>query len=105
MAWTYLLIAAAFEIGFALSMKAADGFTRFWPSVITAVCVVGGIVFLTLALKHLPVSVGYPIWTGIGALGTVVFGLLLFGESISLLKAASALAIIGGIIGLRATAA
>lgn len=101
MAWLYLGIAAAFEITFALSMKYAEGFTRPVPTVITIVAVIGGITFLTLAMKTLPVSVAYPIWTAIGALGTVALGAALLGESLTLLKVASVAAIAIGVAGLK----
>jgi quaternary ammonium compound-resistance protein SugE len=65
MAWAYLAAAAVFEIRFALSMKYADGFTRVLPTLVTALAVIGGIGFLTLAMKTLPVSVAYPIWTAV----------------------------------------
>lgn len=105
MAWLYLALAAVFEVMFALSMKASVGFTRFWPSVATVVGVAGGIGFLTLAMKTLPVSVAYPIWVGAGALGTVLLGVLLFGEAMSALKLASTLAILAGVVGLRLASA
>jgi quaternary ammonium compound-resistance protein SugE len=103
MAWAYLAVAAAFEIIFALSMKYADGFTRLLPTLVTAVATVGGIGFLTLAMKTLPVSVAYPIWTAVGTLGTVLLGFVLFDERLTLAKAVSALAIVGGVAGLRAS--
>jgi quaternary ammonium compound-resistance protein SugE len=96
MAWTYLAAAAAFEIIFALSMKYADGFTRLLPTLVTAIAAVGGIGFLTLAMKTLPVSVAYPIWTAAGTLGTV-----LLDEQLTLAKVVSALAIVGGVAGLK----
>lgn len=102
-AWTYLLIAALFEIAFAIGMKLSDGFSRPLPTALTAVAVVGGIVFLTLALKELPVSVAYPIWTALGALGTVAIGAAFLGEGFSLAKGLSVLAIVAGVMGLRAT--
>lgn len=105
MAWLYLLVAAAFEIVFASSMKASDGFTRLWPSVTTAVAVVGGIGFLTLALKTLPVSVAYPVWTGIGTLGTVLLGMVLFGEGMTVTKAVGLIAIVGGVVALHSETA
>lgn len=101
MAWIYLLIAAVFEVTFASSMKASEGFTKLWPSVLTTVAVAGGMFFLTLALKELPVSIGYPVWVGLGAVGTVVLGLVLFGEPLSVLKVASVAAIVAGVIGLK----
>src|SRR5512134_3253794 len=100
-AWLYLAIAAVFEVGFALSMKASNGFTALWPSIATLVGIVGGMYFLALALKTLPVSIGYPMWVGAGALGTVLFGFALFGESLTLLKLASVAAIVLGVIGLK----
>lgn len=103
MAWFYLALAAVFEVIFAMSMKYADGFTRPWPTAIMAVTLVLGMFFLVLALKTLPVSVAYPIWTAVGTLGTVVFGFLLLGEPLTTLKVVSALAIVGGVVGLRAS--
>lgn len=104
LAWLYLAIAAVFEVGFALSMKASNGFTVLWPSIVTLVGLIGGMYFLALALKTLPVSIGYPMWVGAGALGTVVFGFVLFGESLTLLKLASVAAIVLGVIGLKLAA-
>jgi quaternary ammonium compound-resistance protein SugE len=105
MAWAYLAAAAAFEIMFALSMKYAEGFTRVVPTVVTVLGVIGGIGFLTLALKTLPVSVAYPIWTAVGTLGTVILGFVLLDESMTLTKLLSALAIAGGVAGLKMTSA
>ena len=105
MAWAYLAAAAAFEIVFALGMKYADGFTRPWPTAVVAVGAVGGIVPLTLAMKTLPVSVAYPIWTAVGTLGTVILGFLLLGEGLTALKIASALAIVAGVAGLKLASA
>lgn len=104
MAWVYLALAAVFEVLFAMSMKASDGFTRPLATGITALGVVGGMVFLALALKSLPVSVAYPIWTAVGTLGTVLFGYLLLGESLTPLKLVSAAAIVLGVVGLKASA-
>ena len=94
MAWAYLAIAAAFEVAFAMSMKYADGFTRMVPTLVTVASVIGGIGFLTLAMKTLPVSVAYPVWTAIGTLGTVVLGFVLLNEALTLPKLVSALAIL-----------
>ena len=94
-----------FEIVFALSMKSAEGFTRLVPTVVTVIGVIGGMGFLGLAMKTLPVSVAYPIWTAVGTLGTVILGFILFGESLTPTKVVSALAIIGGVAGLKMTAA
>jgi quaternary ammonium compound-resistance protein SugE len=101
MAWIYLAAAAAFEVTFALGMKYSQGFSKLTPSIVTAVAVVGGIGFLTLALKELPVSIAYPIWTAVGTLGTVVLGFALLGEALTVAKVLSALAIVGGVAGLK----
>lgn len=99
--WVYLAAAAVFEIIFALGMKYADGFTRPIPTIVTIVGAVAGIAFLTLALKTLPVSVAYPIWTAVGTLGTVILGYLLLNEPMTVVKMASAAAIIAGVAGLK----
>lgn len=104
MAWLFLAVAAAFEVVFAMSMKLSNGFTNPLATAVTVVGVIGGIGFLTMAMKTLPVSLAYPIWTGVGTLGTVVLGVLMFGEEMSLAKAISVLAILGGVAGLRAVA-
>lgn len=105
MAWVYLAAAALFEIVFAMGMKYADGFSRLVPTLVTVAGAAGGIAFLTLALKTLPVSVAYPIWTAVGTLGTVLLGFILLGESLTAIKLASAVAILAGVVGLKLTAA
>lgn len=104
MAWVYLAAAAAFEVAFALGMKYSQGFTKLTPSVLTAIAIVGGLGFLSLALKELPVSVAYPVWTAVGTLGTVVFGFALLGEALTVAKVVSAMAIVGGVAGLKIAA-
>ncbi|WMN18408.1 multidrug efflux SMR transporter [Pseudomonas piscis] len=101
MAWGLLLLAAAFEVAFAMGMKYAEGFTRLWPSLLTLVAALGGVYFLTLALRELPVSVAYPIWTAIGSLGTVLLGFALLGESLTPLKLVSVGLILAGVVGLK----
>lgn len=101
MAWAMLMMAAVFEVMFAVSMKYAEGFTRPLPTVVTVLAVIGGIFFLTLAMRQLPVSIAYPIWTAIGTLGTVMFGFLLLGEALTLTKLVSVALIIAGVAGLR----
>ena len=101
MAWFYLALAVVFEIIFALGASASQGFTKLKESLITVVGGVGGIYFISLALETLDVGVGYPIWTGIGAVGTVVFGALIFKEKITPAKVVCFLAIIGGVVGLK----
>ncbi|MGF6111540.1 multidrug efflux SMR transporter [Pseudomonas sp. ADAK2] len=101
MSWLFLLIAAAFEVTFAMSMKYSEGFTRLWPSLITVVAAIAGIYFLTLSMRELPVSIAYPIWTAIGSLGTVFLGFALLGESLTALKLVSVGLIVAGVIGLK----
>ena len=100
-AWALLLLAAALEIVFALATGATDGFTVLWPSVIAIVAVSGSIYFLTKALKTLDVGVGYTVWTGIGSVGTVLLGVVVFGQSLSLAAVGCFVLIIGGVIGLQ----
>uniref|UniRef100_UPI001F25B598 DMT family transporter n=1 Tax=Nonomuraea pusilla TaxID=46177 RepID=UPI001F25B598 len=101
MAWIHLLVAAVFEVVFALATNASDGFTRLGPSLLTVAAAAGGIFFLSLALKTLDVGVGYTVWTGIGSVGTVVFGTLVFDEPLGPMKIAAFVLIIGGVIGLK----
>ena len=100
-AWALLLLAAGLEIVFALATGASDGFTVLWPSLLAIVAVVGSIYFLTQALKTLDVGVGYTVWTGIGSVGTVIMGFVIFGEALSLAEIACFVLIIGGVIGLQ----
>ncbi|MFI7611639.1 multidrug efflux SMR transporter [Nonomuraea terrae] len=104
MEWIYLAIAIVFEIGFALGTNATKGFTRLWPSVFTLLSAAGGIFTLSLALKTLDVGVGYTIWTGIGSIGTVILGALIYKEKITPVKLVSFAAIIGGVVLLRVAA-
>ncbi|WP_043635441.1 DMT family transporter [Nonomuraea candida] len=104
MAWIYLSIAIVFEIGFALGTNATKGFTRLWPSVFTLLSAAGGIFTLSLALKTLDVGVGYTIWTGVGSIGTVILGALIYKEKITPAKVVSFAAIIGGVALLKIAA-
>ncbi|MGI5487916.1 DMT family transporter [Microtetraspora malaysiensis] len=103
MTWVYLGVAILFEIAFALGTNATKGFTRLVPSVLTLLAAAGGIYMLSLALRQLDVSVGYTIWTGIGGVGTVVLGAILFKERITAARLISFACIIGGAILLRLT--
>lgn len=101
MAWVLLFLAGLLEIGWAVGLKFTDGFSRPLPSVATAVCMVASVALLGLALRWLPLGTAYAVWTGVGTLGTVVVGMLLFGESTALPRLAC-LALIGaGIVGLK----
>ncbi|MGB5287975.1 MAG: quaternary ammonium compound efflux SMR transporter SugE [Ignavibacteriaceae bacterium] len=101
MAWIYLLIAGLFEIGWAIGLKYTNGFTKLWPSVITIATMVLSFYFLSSAVKIIPIGTGYAIWTGIGAVGTAILGIILFGESKELIRIFFILLIVIGIIGLK----
>ena len=101
MHWLYLGIAAVFEVVFALSANAAKGFTHRWYSIQTFAAAAVAIYFLSLSLEVLDVGVGYAIWTAVGAVGTVIFGVILFNEKLNAGKLASILSIVIGVIGLR----
>ncbi|MBK6346460.1 MAG: quaternary ammonium compound efflux SMR transporter SugE [Bacteroidales bacterium] len=101
MAWIILIVAGLFETVWAVSMKYSDGFSRLWPSVITAVAMVISLYLLAIALRSLPLGTAYTVWTGIGALGTVIYGIAVFGESKDLLKMVFVMMILGGIVGLK----
>lgn len=83
LAWIYLLIAAVFEITFALSVKASEGFTKLGPTALMTVAVVGAIYFLGLAVKTLPIGLGYAVWTGLGTLGALAFGVVMLGDKLT----------------------
>ena len=103
MAWLLLVIAGLLEVGWAIGLKYTDGFTRVWPSVGTAVAMVASVVLLGLAMRGLPVGTAYAVWTGIGAVGTVVLGILLFGEPATAGRLVCVLLIVAGILGLKLT--
>ena len=101
MAWTYLTIAGLLEIGWAIGLKYTHGFSRLIPSLWTVASMVVSLVFLSLALKTLPVGTAYAVWTGIGATGTAILGILLFGEPATALRLACIGLIVAGIVGLK----
>jgi len=105
MAWTYLLVASCFEIVFALSLKSAEGFTRLGPSMLTVGAGAASFLILSQALKTLPVGTCYAIWTRIGAVGTVLIGMILFHEPRDMARLVCIGLIISGLIGLRLTSA
>jgi len=81
MHWVYLTIAGVLEVCWAVGLKYTDGFSRLWPTVLTLTGVVLSMFFLALAVRTIPIGTGYAIWTGIGAVGTAILGIVLFGES------------------------
>lgn len=103
MAWTHLLIAGFLEIFWAISLKYTDGFSRLWPSMLTIAGMIASFYFLALALKTIPVGTGYAIWTGIGAAGTAILGIILFSEPASWPRLLCIGVIVTGIIGLKLT--
>ena len=105
MAWTFLLIAGLLEIVWAVAMKYSHGFTRLWPSVITFVTACLSFYFLARAVATLPIGTAYAVWTGIGAVGTAILGIVLFREPATLLRACCILLIVGGMLGLKLSAA
>ncbi len=101
MAWISLVIAGLFEVVWAVALKYSEGFSRFWPSVITVIGMVLSFIFLAKALKFLPLGTAYAIWTGIGAVGTVLVGIFWLGESRDFLRILCIILILSGIIGLK----
>ena len=101
MPWVILLIAGFCEIFWALGLKASEGFARFWPTVFTLIMLTLSIYLLSVALRNIPLSTAYVVWTGIGATGTAIAGILYYNEPVSLAKIACLILIIGGVAGLR----
>ncbi len=104
MAWAFLFIAGVLEIAWAIGMKFTEGFTRLVPSVFTILGMLLSFGLLSQALRQIPVGTGYAVWTGIGAVGTAIAGMIWLGESRELVRVFFLLLIVTGIIGLKATA-
>jgi quaternary ammonium compound-resistance protein SugE len=103
MEWVYLLIAGVLEIGWAVGLKYTDGFTRIWPTAATIVGMIASVFFLALAVQKIPLGTGYSIWTGVGAVGTAILGIILFAESASGPRLVFIAIILLGIVGLKMT--
>ncbi len=103
MAWIMLSLAGLAEVVWAVGMKYSEGFTRVWPSVITVIFMVISVVLLALAMRTLPLGTAYAIWTGIGAIGAFVVGILWFNEPATAVRIGCALLILTGLIGLKLT--
>lgn len=101
MAWVYLAVAGLFEIGWAIGLKYSDGFSRPVPSVLTVIAMAMSVWLLSIAMKTIPVGTAYAIWTGIGAVGVAVLGMVLFGESREVARLVCLFLIIVGILGLK----
>ncbi|WP_346796161.1 quaternary ammonium compound efflux SMR transporter SugE [Halomonas sp. Bachu 37] len=100
-AWIILVIAGLLEVGWALGLKASAGFTRPLPSLLTVIAMMASFFLLAQAMKSLPVGTAYAIWVGIGAIGTALFGILLYGDSANPLRLASLVLIFAGLVGLK----
>jgi len=105
MPWVLLVIAGLFEVAWAIGLKYTEGFSRFWPSAGTLAAMGLSVVLLGIAMRSLPVGTAYAVWTGIGAVGTVILGIVLFGEPATAARLVCVGLIVAGILGLKLTAA
>ncbi len=103
MAWLILILAGIFETGWAIGLKYTHGFTRLWPSIWTVIAMIVSLWLLGIAMKSLPVGTAYSIWVGVGAVGTVILGIVLLGEPANVGRLMSIAFIIAGIISLKLT--
>lgn len=101
MNWFILIIAGLFEIAWAIGLKYTEGFTRLWPTVGTVLAMGISVGLLGIAMKSLPVGTAYAVWVGVGAVGTAILGIVLFGESANAGRLVSLALILAGIIGLK----
>jgi quaternary ammonium compound-resistance protein SugE len=97
-AWVVLIVAGLFEIVWAFAMKQSEGFSRVWPSVITLAAMVTSFGFLSWSMRFLPLGTAYTVWTGIGAVGAFVVGVVVLGEAASALRILAAVLIVGGLV-------
>ena len=102
-AWTLLIAAGLMEVTWLIAMKYSEGFTRLWPTLIVFAVGLVSFYLLSLCLKHIPVGTAYVVWTGIGAVGGAVAGMILFGEPRHVLRLASMALVLAGIVGLKLT--
>lgn len=105
MSWIILVIAGMLEIVWAVGLKYTNGFSRLWPTVGTVLAMIASVWLLAVAMKSLPVGTAYAIWVGIGAVGTAIAGIILFGESANIGRILSLILIIAGIVGLKLSTA
>jgi len=105
MPWAILFVAGLMEIGWAIGLKYTEGFTRPLPSVLTLVCMAASVILLGIAVRTLPIGTAYAVWTGIGAVGTAILGIILFGDPASGLRLACIGLIVAGIVGLKLVSA
>ena len=105
MNWTILVVAGLFEVGWAIGLKYTEGFTRLWPTVWTVLAMIISLGLLGVAMKTLPVGTAYSVWVGVGAIGTVILGIVLLGEPVSAARMISVALILAGIVGLKLSTA
>lgn len=105
MSWTILFLAGLLEVVWAIGLKFTDGFTRLTPSIVTLIAMAGSFYLLSLSIRTLPLGTAYAVWVGIGAVGAAIGGIVIFHESISVLKVVSLLLVVAGIIGLKISSA
>jgi quaternary ammonium compound-resistance protein SugE len=101
MAWAMLFVAGLMGVGWAIGLKYTEGFSRLLPSILTLACMAGSIILLGVAVKTLPIGTAYAVWTGIGAVGTAILGIILFGDPATALRLACIGLIVAGIAGLK----
>lgn len=104
MSWIVLVVAGLFEVGWAIGLKYTEGFTRLWPSIGTLAAMAVSLGLLGIAMKSLPVGTAYAVWVGVGAVGTVILGIVLFDEPMNALRVGSVVLIVAGLIGLKLAA-
>ena len=104
MAWIYLIVAGLLEVGWAIGLKYTAGFTRLWPSMATLAAMVVSFALLAQAIKTIPLGTGYAVWTGIGAAGTAIFGMMFLNEPRDVARVLCLVLIVAGVIGLKVTA-
>jgi len=104
MAWIYLIVAGLLEVGWAVGLKYTAGFTRLWPSMATLAAMVVSFALLAQAIKTIPLGTGYAVWTGIGAAGTAIFGMMVLNEPRDVARVLCLVLIVAGVIGLKVTA-
>jgi quaternary ammonium compound-resistance protein SugE len=101
MSWAYLVLAGLFEIGFASTLKLTEGFTKLWPTLAFLACLLLGFIFLEKSLKDIPMGTAYAVWTGIGAAGTAIIGILVYKEPATALRLFFIATLVASIIGLK----
>ena len=105
MAWIFLVVAGLLEIVWAYAMKLSDGFTKWQYSAVTLVAMIASFALLSLSMKTLPLGTAYTIWTGIGAVGAFIVGIVLLGEQVSAMRIAAAVLIVSGLVLMKVSSA